>query len=43
MATTKAGYPGAEEWSSKDGEMNMGVCIEGVFLKGVSLQLVPKS
>lgn len=33
MATNKAGYPGAEGWSSKDGEMNtMGVCIKDSFI-----------
>lgn len=33
MATTKADYPGAEGWSSKDDEMNMmGVCIEDGFM-----------
>lgn len=32
IATTKAGYPGAKGWSSKDGKMNSGVCIEGGFM-----------
>lgn len=32
MATTKADYPGAKGWSSKDGEVNMGVCIEDGFM-----------
>lgn len=31
IATTKAGYPGGEGWSSKDGEM-MGVCIKDGFM-----------
>lgn len=33
MATTKAGYSGAEGWSSKDGEMNrIGDCIKDDFM-----------
>lgn len=33
MATNKAGYPGAEGWSSKESEMNMmGVCSKDGFM-----------
>lgn len=46
MATTKAAYPGAEGWSSNDGEMNtMGVCIKNgymFFLKQYNCRLFLK-